>query len=190
MEMAELQEKMLEATEKAEQYDDPTGMVFYLLRQSLFLSKAPAGWRYSSYEDLVIDLAPMPRVEQAMLPQGYDAMEQRQCFKNAWELVQGDTDLLYCEGWALTNLFPVPHAWVEEPDGTIVDPTWVFDDVKEATYFGVRFRADVAIALSIESGWASVFGGDSAALGNRALRYGFETNDEGIVIGAIREEKR
>ena len=48
----------------------------------------------------------------------------KQCFDNSMVMVLSDAEdrLAYCEGFALTGLFPVHHAWLEL-DGKIVDLT-------------------------------------------------------------------
>lgn len=169
----------------AEKYGEHAPFVRDLLLQGLLIQDGtPPDWRYGSYQHLVADLSPGVKVASPKLPAGYEPMTIRECFRNAWNLVLEDPDLLYCEGFAQAHLFPTAHAWVETRDGQVIDPTWAnFEDLERVTYFGVRFDGEVAAILSLESGWASVFSGDEA-LRHRALKNGFEMHD-GIVVGTI-----
>jgi hypothetical protein len=64
------------------------------------------------------------------------------CYMNAFHLVLGNSDMTYCEGYAIQRNLGVPfifgHAWALTPDGQVVDPTW--EDATGPEYFGVRFQ--------------------------------------------------
>jgi hypothetical protein len=50
----------------------------------------------------------------------------RYCFHNAYlAAVRSRERLRYVEGYALGSIIPVHHAWNIDPDGRIVDVTWV-----------------------------------------------------------------
>ncbi len=62
-------------------------------------------------------------------PDGYEWMERKTCFRNAFTLATSSSSLLYGEGFALYPLSGdravwVHHAWVIDPDGNAVDVTW------------------------------------------------------------------
>ena len=55
----------------------------------------------------------------------------------------------YVEGWVWNPAAPtaVPHAWLEDTDGRILDPTPCWRDTPDAAYLGV-------IALTVWSSWS------------------------------------
>lgn len=67
------------------------------------------------------------------------------CFENAANLAIRDPGLAYAEGVALDPGIPLPvhHAWVVDPGGRVVDPTW--PDPERCEYIGIAFtRGQVA----------------------------------------------
>lgn len=80
----------------------------------------------------------------AKLPDGYDYMEQKNCYGNAVELVLTESSLTYVEGYAMGRFLPIPHAWVVDRNGIVIDPTWRDSDDGTAPradwhYLGVPF---------------------------------------------------
>ncbi|NTF17125.1 hypothetical protein G6L37_01605 [Agrobacterium rubi] len=79
---------------------------------------------------------------------GYSAGVPRRCFGNAQDILfrEGGQDdgLIYVEGYAcsgsLSFAFPTHHAWLVDPEGRVVDPTW--EDPEASTYFGVPFQPE------------------------------------------------
>lgn len=67
----------------------------------------------------------------------------------------------------------------------IVDPTWTNEHSAEAIYLGTRFTGELALRLSLRSGWTSVFGGDAMS-GNPILRNGLQMHN-GIAIDYPKE---
>lgn len=67
--------------------------------------------------------------------------EKQQCYANAYWLAFEKPSLIYCEGYALSSVVPIPieHAWVVRRDGTVIDNTWRDDG---AEYFGVPFQTE------------------------------------------------
>lgn len=61
----------------------------------------------------------------------------KQCYRNSCLLTHRDLGrYLYCEGYGLTrDGHALEHAWVENHDGLVIDPTWR-DGVE---YLGLRF---------------------------------------------------
>lgn len=79
---------------------------------------------------------------------GYSKGIPRRCFGNAQDILfheDGIGDgLVYVEGYACSGslgfAFPTLHAWLVDPQGRVVDPTW--EDPETSTYFGVPFDPD------------------------------------------------
>lgn len=148
-------------------------------------TQTPDDWAYRNYFDMTLRLAE-PRMADLVLPKGYEPMEPRQCFMNAWNLAcSAPDDLIYCEGFASTfGSIAMEHAWVEDLDGTVIDPTWVAAtadrEIRSAIYLGVRYSALFALELSVKTGWSSVMTGDQM-IGNPILRRGLKMQN-GIAI--------
>lgn len=72
----------------------------------------------------------------------------RRCYGNAQDILFHDggvaDGLVYVEGYACSGslgfAFPTQHAWLVDPQGRVIDPTW--DDPETSTYFGVPFNHD------------------------------------------------
>jgi hypothetical protein len=62
------------------------------------------------------------------LPEPFDWMERKNCFGNATTLALQDPRLTYCEGYAMGRFLPIPHAWVVDRRGVVIDPTWWDED--------------------------------------------------------------
>jgi hypothetical protein len=62
------------------------------------------------------------------------------CFNNATLYAVGRDDVWYAEGYAVEPELPlpVPHAWLVNSSGQVIDPTW--PDTRDHTYFGVAFE--------------------------------------------------
>ncbi len=185
MDMKDLTIARDHAVRSAAQYPQRVqGFMEHLFLYERMTGQAPEDWAHRNYYGVVIDLAPPPRYGALILPEGYDEMERGQCFHNAWKLVCEDPSLIYCEGYAQAGFFPMEHAWVETPDGEIVDPTWTGLEgrYEEALYYGVRFTPEFTLRNSLRTGWTSILQGDNTDKGaNHILRYGLQTNDDGIV---------
>lgn len=86
--------------------------------------------------------------ESSAFTGAYSRGMPKQCFGNAQEILfrEGGIEdgLAYVEGYACSGSLSFPmatlHAWLVDPEGRVVDPTW--DDPEESTYFGVLFRPD------------------------------------------------
>ena len=82
------------------------------------------GWRYLCNEDLILregvfasKHAPVPRNLRGRV---------KMCFPNASRAANG-VSRIYCEGFAIAYErvpLAVPHAWLLNPDGEVIDPTW------------------------------------------------------------------
>jgi hypothetical protein len=79
----------------------------------------------------------------------------RACFSNSqnalfYDMRRGGREgLVYVEGYAssgsLSFSLPTPHAWLVDPLGRVIDPTWL--DPECSAYFGVPFRAEYVRAM-------------------------------------------
>jgi hypothetical protein len=91
------------------------------------------------------------------LPDCYEGGIPRRCFGNCQDILfsrQGRAEgLVYVEGYACSGLlsfaFPTLHAWLVDPDGSVVDPTW--EDPDTSTYFGVPFTPEYVRRATRES---------------------------------------
>ena len=63
----------------------------------------------------------------------------KECFCNAFDLVQRNPELIYVEGYA-AGIIPVHHAWCIDPDGKVIEVTWT-DDHRLA-YYGIPMDFD------------------------------------------------
>lgn len=161
--------------------DELRGFMMHIHLTGAMNNQGPEDWAYRNYHDLVAQLA-TPRTNPLVLPKGWEPMEQGQCFYNAWELVCGDPTLIYCEGFASAGIFPTEHAWVETPDGEIIDPTWAeLEHASEAQYLGIRFSAEFAMRHSVRTGWSSILHSDDAEADHEILRFGLKMHN-GIAI--------
>ncbi len=75
----------------------------------------------------------------------------KKCYSNAMELAIRD-GLNYVEGFAgrLDVPFLFSHAWCEDEDGKVIDPTW--DDPEKAVYMGVSFPRAMALGVMMNTG--------------------------------------
>ncbi|NUS02071.1 MAG: hypothetical protein HOV97_05850 [Nonomuraea sp.] len=144
---------------------------------------APAAWAYSNYYDLLLDLSPEARATTVRSDEAIGLMAESQCYGNCAEVICEYTGYTYVEGMAQTDaMFLVRHAWLEDADGNIVDPTWAnIPSIanKPATYFGVRFAGDFLLSHVVRTGRYSVFDADWQD-DHRVLRHGLKLNDAGF----------
>jgi hypothetical protein len=66
------------------------------------------------------DFSPAPR------PKGMRKRADKACYLNAFRIVMDRRypEFVYAEGLAWCGFGPIHHAWVVDPDGNAVDPTW------------------------------------------------------------------
>lgn len=72
---------------------------------------------------------------QAPLPSDVQRGQMKECFRNSALLALERSDLVYCEGYAI-SVIPVYHGWCVTRGGLVVDSTW--PDGRD--YFGVPIR--------------------------------------------------
>ena len=146
-------------------------------------------FRYITLGELVLDVGRPNQVDLRTMD--VEPMELGQCFHNAFTMAVDNPNLTYCEGYALASILPVEHAWLEDVDGNVIDPTWKNlpgrGTATEAGYFGVRFSTQFLLHAVMESGYTGILTSDWM-LANRSQRLGLEMED-GIAI-AWKEEIR
>ncbi|MEL4895936.1 hypothetical protein [Crocosphaera sp. Alani8] len=92
-------------------------------------------YKYKSFYELVLELG------QEMKPviTSEDLMGQRKnCYGNCQALAFIESELTYCEGFALSNGidFPISHAWLLDKSGTVIEVTW---EEPGRAYLGIAF---------------------------------------------------
>jgi len=99
---------------------------------------ATRGWAYQSIPELVLS-------EGVTFTFGHGRTrfrgEMRACYANAFALMCREPDVIYCEGYALSDEVPIPldHAWCCRPDGKILEPTWRY---KNTAYLGIPLKRE------------------------------------------------
>jgi len=74
----------------------------------------------------------------------------RECYRNAARLALAESQLVYCEGYAVAH-FPVEHAWCVDISGQVIEPTW---PRRGGEYFGVPIRTVyLRRTLSAQQAW-------------------------------------
>lgn len=142
---------------------------------------------YPSNYDLVHDLGEGPRVAKLRLPADVRPMTPQACFTNCLQMITERDDLIFCEGFATSQngLLMVDHAWLQDQDGRIIDPTWAplhgIGDI--AVYHGLKFSSRFTVGHSLLTGWSSILEGDTLYNEAKMLRYGCETDERGIITG-------
>ena len=96
-------------------------------------------WAHQSLFHLLLDLG--RRFVVSSRPRDLVGMPKKLCYANsaAYATQHQAEGIVYAEGMASIKVggadFPLPHAWVVRPDGTVIDPTW--GDIPGQTYIGV-----------------------------------------------------
>ena len=112
--------------------------IFELIEKRAALMKeinANPGWKYRGFDELILNCGrEMELDENSSIEQGIP----KNCYWNCQQLVSKQPELIYCEGFAVSqNLgFPVPHGWLLNSTGKVVEPTWESPCV---AYLGVAF---------------------------------------------------
>lgn len=183
-------ERILRETHEAMQTYPPEYQMFMA---EFLLSAATVGknndYFYRSYYDLVQQHGTLRR-QAIIVPDDpyFETLELGQCYYNAFQ-ASADYGLQYVEGYAMTQTSPflVPHAWVEEADGTIIDPTWAHLDLpieSQCIYYGVKFAGDFVLERAEATGYCAVLGSDWRD-GTPIIKRGLVFKD-GIAV-ALRE---
>lgn len=81
----------------------------------------PKFMRYNSIEQFILKEGQEYRYEDR--PAYIPKMPDKQCYQNAFKLIQDQSSLTYVEGFA-TAIIPIAHAWCVDSKGVVIDPTW------------------------------------------------------------------
>lgn len=110
------------------------------------LGYSPLGLKYFGSEALVLQEG--RRFYPRPLPAETKKMKGRECYKNAL-LYASKNNLLYCEGFAYARetgaALEIPHAWVVDKNGYVIDPTWG----EGLAYFGIAFSLDYVLKITL-----------------------------------------
>lgn len=91
----------------------------------------------------------------AKLPPGMERGQPKMCFMESSHLAIREfgrrNGLVYCEGYAISDVVPIPleHAWCVTKSGHVVDTVW--DNPQECHYFGIPFRTDFLKMILLKS---------------------------------------
>jgi len=127
-------------------------------------------WKYLSYEAAVLALgkpytgSPRPPAMHRRTP--------KQCFMNSYRMSKRHPNLVYCEGYAVSHISPLPvqHAWlIDMNTGKVVDLTW--EHPSGASYHGILIDEETLDILALKHGVYGVLGNDYL-LDAPLLRYG------------------
>lgn len=85
------------------------------------------------------------------LPSNYKRARTKECFKNAWDLVDNNDELTYVEGYALLDFIdlPIQHAWAIDRNGNVIDNTW---SKAGTSYIGIPFNGNFVREVLVETG--------------------------------------
>lgn len=155
------------------------GLVIMAVMARMLAGPERAGWRHTSFEELVLcEGAIMPEVA-ASLPAGVKKGRLGQCFKTAFHATDdGEADgLTYCEGYGILEGLPVGHAWVAPKAGPqMFDPTWGSRPVwRTVHYIGIPFTQSFVRECVVATGFYGLLGAvsrESAMLTRGWLQHG------------------
>lgn len=180
-----------QAALRAASYDDPdvAAFVFELAVMGELTAignqSLTRGYAYPSYHHMVLELGEVTRAP-LFVPDDLGVWPERECYTNAQTLATAHPELTYVEGYALASTMPVNHAWLIDPLGTIIDPTWANLDIDlefaPPIYCGIRFDTTFMMTNSLRTGWTSIIAGDWRDTYH--LERGFRTDETGLVIGS------
>ena len=104
---------------------------------------------------------PAPAVAR---PQGMKKGKDKECYTNAYHTVISNKGFTYVEGYATTYGIPLEHAWVLDPNGVVIDPTW---RTPGEQYYGIEFDIPFVNQVIHEKGTYGVLDARSSILRNR-----------------------
>lgn len=105
--------------------------------------------------------------------------EVNSCYKNCYQLVGPNKNLHYCEGYATSNELDmaVPHAWLVDETGAVVEPTWTNLEMEEVAYYGVVLTRSFLRQMALKTKVYGVLEED--------YRFGHLLKKEGFPPGAL-----
>lgn len=115
-----------------------SSLKFFLEAQAALIRKfhSKPDWKYEGFEELVLNCGTLMKAKP--LPRNIKHGSPKQCYWNCQELVYKRKNLTYVEGYAIAPevSIPVAHAWLINPEGDVIDPTW---NPLGTVYLGVPF---------------------------------------------------
>jgi hypothetical protein len=92
-------------------------------------------WRARSLDAFILEHG--RAWEPAPLPPTIPMRAPQECFRNSAHLAATHPELRYVQGYGLParGILPVPHAWVVDDQGRVIDTTW--EDGETAAYYGM-----------------------------------------------------
>lgn len=117
-------------------------LLFLLLQERVLLRTKRPDWKYSSFEELILDCGS----QMTKISPHSEKGKPKSCYWNCYLLASKHSDLTYCEGYALSEdlEFAISHAWLINSDKEVIDPTW---EKEASAYYGVAFRYEWIKAL-------------------------------------------
>lgn len=186
LELEEMRAMHRQRIEFASQYPEGPIREFMLAvgaRKALTELGTNSDFMFQSYYGLVHAYGDPP-VRRTIDLHGYPAMEVQQCYHNCYKVIDFDPVMTYVEGYAQATGMVTGHAWLQEPDGTIIDPTWANLDVDpdfEITYWGIRFARHFVQERAEQTGYPSVLQADYLT-DISVLQTGLLTDETGLAI--------
>ena len=128
--------------------------------------KQPAGVETAFWEMLLLFAAYPGSFAELCLTQGkawskadrkkVKAAPPGECFRNASELALANPELTYVEGFGCTAQvgMALHHAWVVDPQGKVIDPTWLHG----TSYCGVPVETTALQKIMLDTNTWGVFG--------------------------------
>lgn len=115
--------------------------------------KMVAGLATFTLEDIVLQHGKSYEAPVNPRPGTVHKGKDKECFRNAYELVQTNPKWKYVEGFALHTI-PVHHAWTVRNDGHLIETTWKTSGV---AYFGIELPMDFVNRVILETGvWGAL----------------------------------
>lgn len=105
---------------------------------SLLRNPTPPGFCWPSVHHFLVATARVMPPAVLSVKRG----RMKECYRNATMAALRQTRLIYCEGYAMPDLVPIPmeHAWLYDPEaGRVVETTW---EQPGLDYYGIAFTRD------------------------------------------------
>lgn len=105
--------------------------------------------KYKSTEALVLAYG-IPFTKQAKSKLRGEA---NACYQNCYQLVGQHKNLHYCEGYATSKDLDMalPHAWLVDDMGAVVEPTWNHLGLEDVAYFGLVFTRSFLRKMALQT---------------------------------------
>jgi len=183
---------MEEVTRRVAEYPkelQPFMSQFLIERFMITSHRTSEDFRHQSYQDLLLGDGVLRQADYFVPDEEVLITAQEQeCYLNCFKAVCELDGYTYVEGLAQTNLLVIQHAWLEDPDGNLVDPTWSLydlgDDAITPTYYGIRFDTEFVLEHAIRTDWCSMFAAEWEEKPDLpSLRFGLTFNEQGLATG-------